>query len=383
MRLTKTKLNFFFPVLALLFISSCKNASNNIIPFPAQESEYQFTSESLKFSDTLTVKWDTSKFGHVKPLIKKFDLNKLPSGYYDTTGYKPFLKPPEEVPFNWNSLPTKSFSLASIPAKPLTFKTSFISPPKIIKAGPLRLVKSGILEFGNEQGLAGDGFSALLKDPNGTVWIKSNKGLYQYDGENLRLYSVPILGNTTLSEDNSGNIWIGSDMGLVVLNFREGIFKSLNTDNAISFRNGNIWRILNDKQGNMWVSTFNNGVYIIDPIAGIIRNFTTGKGLSSDTTTDLITDNNGSVWIGTSKGINIVNLKDGKIKYLGQAQGLAYNFIISMTLDRMNRVLVSTNKKMNINRSQGELNIIDVKGANIKHLGWTQGLDSTSAISLR
>ena len=37
-------------------------------------------------------------------MVKKFDINALPAFPYDSTGFKPFSQPPEEVSFDFNKL---------------------------------------------------------------------------------------------------------------------------------------------------------------------------------------------------------------------------------------------------------------------------------------
>ena len=128
MNSAKINLIFFLAASVLLSINACRNAIDDI-PFP-NEPDFKAVTEPLQFSEPIRVIWDSSKVSHIKPLIKKFDFNKLPSGRYDSTGYHPFLKPPVEVSFNWDSLPEKKLHLDSIPAKPLTFKTYLIRSSK-------------------------------------------------------------------------------------------------------------------------------------------------------------------------------------------------------------------------------------------------------------
>jgi hypothetical protein len=64
-------------------------------------------------------------------LFKKFDLNKLPIAFYDSTDFIPFSKPPSVINFNMDSLQEKAFNYKSgkpIKVYPLTsalFKAKF------------------------------------------------------------------------------------------------------------------------------------------------------------------------------------------------------------------------------------------------------------------
>ena len=113
--------------LCVSSFASC-NFSHKAVPFPA-DNEFYLATDPLKISDAIPVVFDSSQQRTVTPLVKKFDLNDLPSTVFDTLGYKPFLKQPEVTSFNWDALPAKDFDLSKIAAKPLTFKTSLLPDP--------------------------------------------------------------------------------------------------------------------------------------------------------------------------------------------------------------------------------------------------------------
>jgi hypothetical protein len=79
-----TKHKISFPALFLAtFLSvtfiSCNNNSGNI-PFPEKELGYsQPVSIPLQFSEEKKINWDTAKQGGIKPVIKKLDIQALPS----------------------------------------------------------------------------------------------------------------------------------------------------------------------------------------------------------------------------------------------------------------------------------------------------------------
>src|SRR6185312_11547573 len=100
--MTKTSLLFsrltFLIAIFCVSISffSCNNSVD--IPFPEKELGYeQPVTTPLVFSETKKLTWDTAKKGGITPVIKKFDINALPSFPYDSTGFKSFTQPPEEV----------------------------------------------------------------------------------------------------------------------------------------------------------------------------------------------------------------------------------------------------------------------------------------------
>ena len=377
----KTKLKVFFPALALLFISSCKNTPGNI-PFPENETEFpQPVSRPFKFSEPWKINWSDSVTG-IKPLVKKFDFDKLPVKIFDSTGFLPFAKKPEEVQFNWDKLPDTVFNYDNLPSKPLRFETSVLEPPKLIKAGHPYLkngASSLLYEFGELQGLIGTNITCLFEDKNGFLWIATDQGLYRYDGENLLLYFRVSRTQLIFSmlEDNQGNIWMGTTgsqaNGLFVIDVKAGIVKHLTTSQGLS--NNSIVSMLSDNQGRIWVTTYPDGVNIIDENTHTIKYFNRAQGLSNKIACGIIQDDKNNIWISTiGGGINIVDLKNGKIKYLNKEHGLNNDSLTSMLRDSMNRIWIAT--------VRAEMNVVDVQQGTIRHFNKDQGLSKNFIFSL-
>jgi ligand-binding sensor domain-containing protein len=71
--------------------------------------------------------------------------------------------------------------------------------------------------------------------------------------------------------------------------------------------NGNVQCGMQDKTGNLWFGTSDNGLYKYDGKS--FRQFLEGDGLNSNSINDILEDKDGKIWIGTKDG---VCLYDGK-----------------------------------------------------------------------
>jgi streptogramin lyase len=65
---------------------------------------------------------------------------------------------------------------------------------------------------------------------------------------------------------------------------------------------GNVLASLQDKKGNIWFGTTNEGVYRYDGKS--LTNFRTGNGLRNDNIFSIVEDNAGDIWFGTALGIS-------------------------------------------------------------------------------
>ncbi len=369
-----------FATTVLYTVSACTHSSE--IAFPADETEFpQPVSRSLKFSEPWKINWTDSVLG-VTPLIKKLDFNKLPVRIFDSSGFLPFAKKPEEVNFNWDKLPDTIFNYDNLPSKPLVFETSVLEPPKLIKAGNPYLKRGTsnlVYELGELQGLMGTKITCLLKDKTGMLWIATDQGLYRYDGQNLFLYFrvLPSYSIFSMLEDRNGNIWVGTTGnrgdptgGLFIIDLRAGIIKHLLTERGL----GTNWIIsmLSDNMDRVWMTTYPNGIKIVDENTNTIKTLNKEQGLSNESAGMIIQDAGNNIWISTTGGgINIVDLKKGKMKYLNKENGLNNDSVSSMLKDNSNRIWIKAEA------DSAEVNEVDVKQGIIKHFNRDQGLNAS------
>jgi len=224
-------------------------------------------------------------------------------------------------------------------------------------------LKSDIISENN--GLSENKVRSLIFDREGNVWIGTNQnGVSCFRGKDFKLYLRSKDGTNTqigaICNDKKGNQWFGSNNGLFFMP------KGSSSSKKINFLTGGdeieVTSILEDKRGNIWVSTWGAGILIVnpnsfqvekfngklpnaepgtfteqyvhtiketskgkvwismlrgvsvfDPANNSLKTFTSYDGLSSNSTTDLEEDQNGRIWIGTA-GTGITLWNNGKFK---------------------------------------------------------------------
>ncbi len=369
----------FKNILLVLFLwtfTNCKNADET--PLSAEWNDYSApVTVPLKFGPSEKIAWPETK--SLTSVPGKFDFEKLPSLRFDSAGFNPLPKPPEESIIDLNKLPKADFNYDSLPGIPLKFKTAVIPLPEIAKVGRPVLKNSNagmIYDLGDQ--LGGVAIQSLLKTKDGFTWIVTAKGIYRYDGESLYLYIIKEIGSGVLdmAEDKDGQIWmVTRDRGIVALDFKNGVSRQVSSTEGLISNFG--IRVIIDHDNRVWAtflpSTFDfakkitgGSVAIIDQEKKNIKLLQKAGGLSAESPTGLVEDGSHNIWIATIQGgLNILNLKDNQVRYLDEAHGLATDTLTELAKDRWNRIWIGSFK--------GNVHVADVEKGSIKKFGEAQG----------
>jgi len=219
---------------------------------------------------------------------------------------------------------------------------------------------------------------AVLEDKNGYIWVGTKAGkLHLYDSALNQVHkfiSLPGIGpgsfrNNTYSlfEDNDDYLWVGSKgYGLSVTteplnktsvnytNIRFKRYEYSETDQS-TIGNNNIYSICQDKQNNIWVGTYGNGLNLITDPHGKNLKFTRinqeNSNISSNLVRNLHIDSAGNLWVATTFGLNFLkkeNIEKGIFRFItflhnpADNQSLNYNDVIHIFEDTRGRIWLGT-----------------------------------------
>lgn len=361
------------------------------IPFPENELNFsQPVSSPLQFNAPVKLKWQIVRSGGVNPVTKKIAIDALPAAVYDTNRFQSFVKAPEEISFDFNSLPEKKIDLSALPSKKIQFKTTLLPaiPPVNASLPALQKGKSlSISDFGQSQGLPVKFVSCIIKDKYGFMLVGSREGLYKYDGQRIqtllpatdngiiggmvedqrgRIWYVMTNGTfgvidqhngtvstsnmlsgyrnnvTNMTLDHQGNIWVYNtiDKALSIINTEEGTYRNLAAKNGLA--DTTTFKVLEDSHKNIWISSLQNGLQMMNPEKGTSKYFKKENGLSTDTLTALTEDKNGHIWLAGKGGhIDEIDWQAGKIKHYSQNQGIGKQYIFHFLFDNNHRLWVT------------------------------------------
>jgi ligand-binding sensor domain-containing protein len=142
----------------------------------------------------------------------------------------------------------------------------------------------------NPNSLSGSPIAMIFEDSFGKIWIGTEQeGLDLYDPETEKFTHYrsgaeegKLSSNAVYSiyEDSKNRMWFGTNgSGLNLLDRKSGSFTVFRQKDGLP--NDAILGILEDKNGNIWLST-NKGISRFDPEKKVFKNYTESDGLQSD-----------------------------------------------------------------------------------------------------
>ena len=151
---------------------------------------------------------------------------------------------------------------------------------------------------------------SILEDSNKNFWVGSNWGLYLFDKNNGKFtkYGTEFDKTriNTLFEDKDGNLWVGTyDDGLRRLNQKTGEISYFRYDTAerSSLSSNTVMCIYQDTKGTLWVGTHGGGLSRFNPDTETFTHFTEQEGLSNNVVYGILEDETGKLWLSTNFGL--------------------------------------------------------------------------------
>ena len=148
------------------------------------------------------------------------------------------------------------------------------------------------------------------------LWIAENNAVYSYKDGVKKLYCVvsncksPIV---KILQTVDQRIFVGSlTSGVFVIDQNKKIRSVLSGCSQVA-------SLFEDSKKNIWISTWEKGLFKIDRSSNIVNySYKPGnpeKSISSNFVRVVCEDNNGSVWIGTKKGLDHLTVETGIFKH--------------------------------------------------------------------
>ena len=206
--------------------------------------------------------------------------------------------------------------------------------------------------------LIDDEIFCLLKDSSGLIWIGTYSGISRFNPNSsfTHFKSDPydnnsISGNVIhgIYEDDDKTLWIGTNKGLAILDINNNkIIDVTYILDEMGVSDKFIRAVYEDSKGNYYIGCFLEGGLIkINPNTKeykIYKNIENDdSSISNNSIRYINEDLYGNILVGTSHGINILNLSTDKFNHYTEKDGLINNTIYGILVDKNNGIWMSTN----------------------------------------
>lgn len=183
--------------------------------------------------------------------------------------------------------------------------------------------------------IAGNKITSVTEDKDGNLWFGSNGGgLSIYDKKNkyFKTYAATRPGSGfnsnhvwALFRDNKNNIWCGTwGMGAIKYDYNGNKFITLNSPSSkkdstyliavVSFAE--------DINSNLWLGTWGNGLFTIDSSTNKIKGFGKLKAATHENIYGIIPDSSGNLWVSTGNGLIKFNPSANTWKIYDEEDGI-------------------------------------------------------------
>ena len=177
-----------------------------------------------------------------------------------------------------------------------------------------------------ENGLSSNGIRAIVQDKHGYIWFGTDEGLNRYDGKNIKSFKIDNLGVNeyiyTLYATQD-LLWVGTGKGLYTFVYETEEVKPFLIQTANNQHiQSSIQHIVEDKQNNLWFSTFGQGAFKYDPQKQelVQYDFTEINGMVAS----VCIDSDNQIWVTTNWGDHSL-FKLNKVKDSFEPTPLKYN----------------------------------------------------------
>ncbi len=161
---------------------------------------------------------------------------------------------------------------------------------------PLLLSAQTFVNYTTADGLPSDVVNGVAIDDNNNVWVATDEGVAMFDGTTWTVYTTAngLIDNYILciAVDANNQIWAGTDLG--VCKYSGGTWTNYTTADGLVYNM--ISYIASDHTTGVWIGT---GEGVSHYNGTTFTNYTTANGLPGNMISYIYDDPQGDVWIGT------------------------------------------------------------------------------------
>jgi len=206
----------------------------------------------------------------------------------------------------------------------------------LFKYNPATRQYQQYLQGNREQDINQNDIFFIKEDSKGLVWIGTNglgvnvldpkTGLiakYTPQPKGKNDFLLPLNGfMRAIFEEKNGDMWLGSvGTGIAVFHHDSHTFTVYNKQNS-QLSHDAVLSMLHDRAGNIWVGTNGGGLNLFNKTTQKFTHLTEADGLANNIIYKVLEDGEGLIWVSTDKGISCIDPKTRKIKNFNRSNGV-------------------------------------------------------------
>ena len=216
--------------------------------------------------------------------------------------------------------------------------------------------------------------TGIAIDNNQKLWLSSwGGGVYCFDikTKSLSVHHEWDNDNDNIRCKNILNLYIDEENIVWISTSSDGLY-ALYPDNKFMhfFEKERINSTFSDNYGNIWIAISNGGIKIINKTTGkmthLVSEKDTGNGLLSNTINYIYMDNNSTMWVGTSVGVNYYNPLTSQFSWIKKhhrhSLSLSDEEVFAILKDRRDNIWIGGTNGIDIinaNRTSIKNNVLD------------------------
>jgi ligand-binding sensor domain-containing protein/signal transduction histidine kinase/DNA-binding response OmpR family regulator len=180
---------------------------------------------------------------------------------------------------------------------------------------------------------------ALSQDQYGTIWVgswnglsilkKQGKGYPERTTKSVldKYIKAENRGIQVLFRDHAHQLWIGTTAGLFSYNFSNhklSLYKKKASD-PTKLKSDYINCLIEASDGQLCIGTYFGGLSLFNKQTNKFKTYDESDGLANNNVLGIVEDKAGNLWISTANGLSKLNLKTGVFRNYTQVDGLAGN----------------------------------------------------------
>lgn len=193
--------------------------------------------------------------------------------------------------------------------------------------------------------------TCILPFSDGTIWLGSTRGLLLVDAKKEPKLIIDQVSVTTVYQDKNGNIWVGTlHDGVFVIGVNGSIESYKSQKDSHSLSNNQIRCFVEDDLGDMWIATFyglNRFNTKTKEWNHYINDDALSHSLSHSSVFSLYKDKQGTIWVGSYfGGVNYFNPTADIFRFYesnsSMSNSLSFPYVSEMAEDKHGNLWVCT-----------------------------------------